>query len=743
LHIAKRKRGFSLIQVSIILTVASIVMVNALPASKSTSKSTKETSDKTAVVMNAFRSYMANNGTLPCPADPRLAVGSDNYGVKAANNGATNNCMGASPAVPYKLTNTVNGVTANVAIGMIPVKSLGLSKDYALDSYGRNITYMVDTRATETCWNAQNINGAININENGNTANSVMALVNHGANGQAAWMPLSGSGAGQTVSRFNNGSSDSYEMSNAQATITNSVLTPLTTFATLYNKPATPTFDDVVIYKSPLWAINQIPNSVLKNSADITMPTGNFVPGEDLIFSINFPNDVKLETNSGANIPYIELQIANLAARDSSSPPPIAQAMCYNACRSDGTCKGNCNTAAGDGLYRKLMFKYTIIGGDTTYSNPVFEKSVKLDGSTLTVNGKNTCPNIFNKTAPATIGSMSGVTIDGTKLVISNTKKNENVICSPLPNITSCSTPAQIGGNTYRVSSSAVSSALPPNTRRIQVSYDASGAANPSYNVMSSCDSTWENCGFYHDENNNQPTGVSKYYSSGIAIGNSGCSYNASPTECIWITNTAENQLQYFSMGSSSYTKIDNTYLTSASGIKSFKSPTGVTTDKNANAYITDTGNNRIIKFNKSRVYQWEINPTTPVNLNGVPGVTGIFNAPTGITSSSKVSGNGFDLWIADSQNNRVIKCPMPASGLLPSPITCTSYDGSLGSTASPLTFNNPTGIAYDIDNDQVYVVDGNNKRVIRLNGNTGAFSASICESYPKCTYTYSSGFSF
>jgi len=396
LHIAKSKRGFSLIQVSIILAVASIVMVSNLPTSKSKSQSTQTTSDKTTVIMNAFRSYMANNGTLPCPADPRLAVGSDNYGVKAANNGATNNCMGASPAVPYKLTNTVNGVTANVAIGMIPVKSLGLSKDYALDAYGRNITYMVDTRATETCWNAQNINGIITINDNGNTANSVMALVNHGANGNGAWLPLSGSGAGQNVTRFNNGSTDSYEISNAQLIMPNGVFYTPSAFSTLYNKPATSTFDDVVIYKSPVWAINQIPSSALKNSGDITVPTGNFVPGEDLIFSVNFQNSIKLDTSGGTKLPYLELQIGNNSS---------AKAICYDAYTIAGANKGNCNIGAEDGPYNKLMFKYTLISGDSTLLTPIIEKSFNLNGAKLTGVGSNTCPNIFNKTVPAKIAS--------------------------------------------------------------------------------------------------------------------------------------------------------------------------------------------------------------------------------------------------------------------------------------------------------------------------------------------------
>jgi len=69
------QRGFTLIQISILLTVAALVMVALLPSSRS-----KPTLDNaTTVTMNclltAMREYESVNSDLPCPADASLPNG--------------------------------------------------------------------------------------------------------------------------------------------------------------------------------------------------------------------------------------------------------------------------------------------------------------------------------------------------------------------------------------------------------------------------------------------------------------------------------------------------------------------------------------------------------------------------------------------------------------------------------------------------------------------------------------------
>src|SRR5579871_256412 len=194
--------GFTLIQISILLTVAALVLVNLLPTSQLTLKANASSATQMNVVLTALRNYEVNTGTLPCPADPTQPLGSTTYGVMAANGGTTSNCTGGTPAAAYA------DATNHIAIGMVPVRSLGLASGFALDGYGRDITYAVDTSATG-CWPSATLPGAITINDNGTTNHAVAMLVSHGADGYGAWLPLAGSSG--TAKRLNSGSTNTYE----------------------------------------------------------------------------------------------------------------------------------------------------------------------------------------------------------------------------------------------------------------------------------------------------------------------------------------------------------------------------------------------------------------------------------------------------------------------------------------------------------------------------------------------------
>src|SRR5579863_1480754 len=78
---AQRKRSssynsaFTLIQVSIILTMAALVMVSVLPGYQNNNAAEMVTTTRMNVIMNALRQYEVANITLPCPADPTIAIG--------------------------------------------------------------------------------------------------------------------------------------------------------------------------------------------------------------------------------------------------------------------------------------------------------------------------------------------------------------------------------------------------------------------------------------------------------------------------------------------------------------------------------------------------------------------------------------------------------------------------------------------------------------------------------------------
>lgn len=290
------QRGFTLIQISILLLAASLVMVAILPSTRSTQTANQATVTRMNKVLSAMRAYESATASLPCPADASLPISSTNYGVAAANAGTTTNCSGGTPASNY--TDSTN----KVAIGMVPVRTLGLSSDYAQDAYGRDITYAVDTNAT-VCFQGT-LTGQVAVTDNGVLTTSVAALISHGVDGHGAWLPLTGSTG--TASRLNAASTDTDQhLVNAHGingagfpanySVINSLAASVeSTTTTFVRKPPTSTFDDLVVYKSSLWNLNAAPADTSSiYPAMTTYPAnGSYYTSRSLTFVMTFPQAV-------------------------------------------------------------------------------------------------------------------------------------------------------------------------------------------------------------------------------------------------------------------------------------------------------------------------------------------------------------------------------------------------------------------------------------------------------------------
>jgi len=106
-----RQGGFSLITISIIMTVAAVLMVSVLPGQEAGDINLKiiSTTKKLGKIEEAMRSFMALNGRRPCPADGQYAIGNTNFGLEAATPGT---CTGGTPAAPLVPTaKTISGAT--------------------------------------------------------------------------------------------------------------------------------------------------------------------------------------------------------------------------------------------------------------------------------------------------------------------------------------------------------------------------------------------------------------------------------------------------------------------------------------------------------------------------------------------------------------------------------------------------------------------------------------------------------
>jgi len=355
------RQGFTLIQVSILLILASLVLVNLLPSMRANLRSNFDSTTKLNAVLFALRGYEAAHASLPCPADASQPIGSTSYGTAAANPGTSTNCSGGAPAANY--VDAAN----NIAIGMVPVRTLGLSNDYALDGYGRDITYAVDTNAT-VCF-AGALPGKITVTDNGTASSTVTALVSHGADGHGAWIPLTGS-SGSAV-RLNAGSTDADQFTNAHV---NGSFSPTTILTNFIKKLPTATFDDLLVYKSSLWNINAAPQSTAALLPNVTSPAnGSYYTGQTLTFTVTYASAVAV-----AGTPELQISIPQ---NSGSSPGTAASAITRYATYTGSS--GNTAT-----------FTYTVQSSDYAPSSPSavsISSPILLNGGTITTGGAAAC----------------------------------------------------------------------------------------------------------------------------------------------------------------------------------------------------------------------------------------------------------------------------------------------------------------------------------------------------------------
>ncbi len=298
--------GFSLIQICLLLTVASILVVSVMPGGERGSDMARDalTIERMQKIEEATQAFIAKNLRRPCPSDVTLAASDSNMGVEATtalpdvcyNNtpsasfadyvttlatgtAGTNTItvtsatgidegdyvIGNSTVPPLTRVTDVTGTTitldtvlpvallsssvafhdAPVVAGGVPTRTLGLPEEYGLDGYGRRIMYAVDIRAATK-------QGCADMKAK-NQQGALSILDGSGEVGdKVMWVLLSygkkahgavgPQGAADLASRFNTGSTDTDTRINAF--VDGSFTTSFT--GELVRKEADDAFDDVV-----------------------------------------------------------------------------------------------------------------------------------------------------------------------------------------------------------------------------------------------------------------------------------------------------------------------------------------------------------------------------------------------------------------------------------------------------------------------------------------------------------------
>ncbi len=278
----KKQQGFSLIELSVVISVAAAATVGVLSWTQPTisTNSTKaiETRHKMQEVQKSIEAFRVRTKRLPCPADPlmrsdstRSSIGTDYITPTATSHDYYINNFGMEDLDTTQ--SSVNGVDTRgvdcpVSVGAIPVFSLGLDESYMHDAWGRRMTYHVaptlcgaDTgvpgspTATDisisqsigcTDNDYKNKTGNITVT-NGSTTlttSSAFVLVSHGANGAGAFLP---SGTKLAAS----GNANEAENSNGDTTY--------------IKADQNATFDDIVIFATRNQIESQVNRKNIKN----------------------------------------------------------------------------------------------------------------------------------------------------------------------------------------------------------------------------------------------------------------------------------------------------------------------------------------------------------------------------------------------------------------------------------------------------------------------------------------------
>jgi len=187
----KQNKAFSLIELSIVLLIISILASSALSISTNSiiNNKIKVTNDRINQLYKAIGNFLVINGRIPCPASLiKNKINDPNYGKEV---GAGANCAGSGV---YQSTDN-----ANLVMGAIPVKELGLATEMGEDGFESKFTYMIDKNfANKSNFGISEYEGIITVVEKMGGANqistsdAILSIISHGSNKFSAFSSKTG-----------------------------------------------------------------------------------------------------------------------------------------------------------------------------------------------------------------------------------------------------------------------------------------------------------------------------------------------------------------------------------------------------------------------------------------------------------------------------------------------------------------------------------------------------------------------
>jgi len=164
------RSGFTLIEISVVMVIVAFLSLSALSLYTLYDKQTKEyvTKERLLVIEESIQKFLETRGRYPCPASFANIPTNAAFGVEGDSNPAANqeSCQFGAGFAPIAGTLTAPGVR----VGALPVRSLNLPDEFAVDGWGGMITYAVSVLQASGDFPFSHAAGAITINDSaGNT----------------------------------------------------------------------------------------------------------------------------------------------------------------------------------------------------------------------------------------------------------------------------------------------------------------------------------------------------------------------------------------------------------------------------------------------------------------------------------------------------------------------------------------------------------------------------------------------
>ena len=202
----------------------------------------------------------------------------------------------------------------------------------------------------------------------------------------------------------------------------------------------------------------------------------------------------------------------------------------------------------------------------------------------------------------------------------------------------------------------------------------------------------------------------------------------------LYVADSANNRILAWNSVSSNGQKADYvlaqddmTSHSAGTGQNRISAPGSVSTNS-LGVYVSDTGNNRIIRFSglgyQGQTADQKVGQSDFLgNAINNPQGRGLYS-PSGLAIGKKIDG-GYKYFVADSKNNRVLVYALNANGSFSTGLAETVLgQDSLSITSSnkgnptptQSSLSSPTDVAYDQTSNKLYVVDTGNNRVLVWN---------------------------